>query len=75
MQCRIVCLSRWPIFFRFFEFQQNPCYFYLDACLFQSALFLIDYLAVLTNSSLIGIDVLTTEVYLVLFGSCLFLLC
>jgi len=30
---------------------------------------------VVTNSSLIGIDVITTEVHLVLFGSCLFLLC
>jgi len=39
MQCRIVCLSRWPIYISFFDYQQNPCYFYLDASLFQSALF------------------------------------
>jgi len=70
MQCRIICLFRWPIFPSFFEFQQNPCHFYLDTCVFQFALFLIDYLLPQTLLSLAS-----TFSQLKFFWCCLVLSC
>jgi len=63
MQCRIVCLSRWPIFLSFFEFQRNPCDFYLDTCLFQFTLFLIDYLLSQTLLSLVSTSLQPKSIY------------